>query len=191
MRLLMRSSITSFHPLSEQPRMAYWDSELLRVRSPILRYGFAVVSVGVATALALAIQEYQFRDVELPVLVLVIGLVTWYAGTGPAAVAVLLSTAVFNYLFVEPIYSFYVSARDLPYFLIFVISAVIVASFGAVRRRIEDNLRYARDRLQDELEQRQRREAEIRELNQELTLRAGELVAANKELESLAYSVSH
>ena len=97
--------------------MAYWDSELQGVRSPILRYGFAVVSVVVATAIALAIQEYQFRDVELPLLVLVIGLVTWYAGTGPAVVAVLLATAVFNYLFLEPIYSFYVSARDLPYFL--------------------------------------------------------------------------
>src|SRR6516225_10600882 len=142
MRLLMRSSITSFHHLSEQPRMAYWDSELQRVRSPILRYGFAVVSVVAATAIALAIQEYQFRDVELPLLILVIGLVTWYAGNGPALVCVLLSTAVFSYLFVEPIYSFYVSARDFPYFLLFVLAALVVASFSAVRRRIEDNLRH-------------------------------------------------
>src|SRR5215469_5531686 len=171
--------------------MAYWDSEFQRVRSPILRYGIAVVSVVVATAVALAIQEYQFRDVELPVLVLVIGLVTWYAGTGPAVVAVLLSTTLFNYLFVEPLYTFYVSARDIPYFLIFVLSAVIVASFSLVRRRIEDNLTHARDRLQIELEQRQQREAEIRKLNQELTARAAELVAANKELEAFAYSVSH
>src|SRR5215813_12747221 len=126
MRLLMRSSITSFHPLSEQPRMAYWDSEFQRVRSPILRYGLAVVSVVVSTAVALVIQEYQFRDVELPLLVLVIGLVTWYAGTGPAVVAVLLSTTLFNYFFVEPLYTFYVSARDIPYFLIFVLSAVVV-----------------------------------------------------------------
>ena len=177
--------------LSEKPRVAYWDSEFQRVRSPILRYGLAVVSVTISTAAALAIQEFQFRDIELPVLVLVIGLVTWYAGTGPAVVAVLLSSLMFNYFFVEPIYSFYVSARDIPYFLIFVLSAVVVASFSAVRRRIEENLRHARDRLQDELEQRQQRDAEIRKLNQELTLRAGELVAANSELESFAYSVSH
>src|SRR6516162_785331 len=113
--------------------MAYWDSEFQRVQSPILRYGFAVVFVTVATAVALAIQEYQFRDVELPLMVLVIGLVTWYAGTGPAVVAVLLSTTVFVYFFVEPIYSFYISAREIPYFLIFVLSAVVVTSFSIVR----------------------------------------------------------
>jgi len=171
--------------------MTHWDSEFQRARSLVLRYGFAVVSVVIATAVALAFQEYQFRDIELPLLVLVVGLVTWYAGTGPAVVAILLATAVFTYFFAEPLYSFEVSAREIPYFLIFVLSAVVVSSFSLVRRRIEDNLRHARDRLETELEQRQQRDAEIRQLNQQLTLRAGELVAANRELESFAYSVSH
>jgi signal transduction histidine kinase len=171
--------------------VAYWENEFQRVRSPILRYGFAIVSVAIATGAALALQAYHFRDVALPGLVLVIGLVTWYAGTGPAVLSVVLAAAAFDYLFVEPLYTFYVSVSDLPYFLIFGASATIVASFSAVRRRIEDNLRHARDRLEIELKQRQQREADIRKLNQELTLHAGELVAANKELESFAYSVSH
>jgi signal transduction histidine kinase len=173
------------------PHVAYWSDEFRQVQRPILRYGLAVVSVASALSIGFALRAYEFRDVELPVLALTIGVVTWYAGAGPAALAVLLSTIAFDYLFVEPLYTFYVSASDLPYFLVFVLAALIVATFSAVRRRIEDNLRHARDRLQIELEQRQQREAEIRKLNQELTVRAAELVSANKELESFAYSVSH
>ena len=69
--------------------------------------------------------------------------------------------------------------------------AAIIASVGAVRRRIEENFREARDRLQIEVEQRAQREDEIRSLNQELSKRAAELEATNKDLESFSYSVSH
>jgi len=149
---------------------AHWDIESHRLRPPILRYGFSIVSVAIALGLSLLTQYLQFRDVELPLFTLAIALTTWYAGNGPAVMAVLLSTASFDYYFVEPIHSFEISVRDLPYFFIFVIWAAIVASFSAVRRRIEDNLLQAR---------------------QQLARRADDLEAANKELEAFAYSVSH
>ncbi|MGC2332865.1 MAG: ATP-binding protein [Candidatus Acidiferrales bacterium] len=170
---------------------ARWNLESHRIRLPVLRYGFSAVSVAIALGLALTFRYYQFRDVGVPVLALSIALTTWYAGVGPSALAIVLSTPSFDYFFTEPLYSFSVSSKDLPYFFVFLAWGLIVASFSAVRRRIEDSLRQARDDLQVELEHRQRREDEIRQLNQELTRQAVELEASNKELEAFAYSVSH
>ena len=171
--------------------LARWNPEVHIIRSPILRYGFSITSVAIALVLAFTLQYYQFRDVEVPVLALSIALTTWYAGIGPSVLAIVLSTACFDYFFTEPFYTLSITSRDLPYFFVFVAWGVIVASFSAVRRRIEDSLRQARDHLQVELEQRKQREEEIRKLNQELTKQAAELEASNKELESFAYSVSH
>src|ERR1700692_3553812 len=99
--------------------LAYWNQELQRIHSPILRYGFSIVSVAIALGVAFALRHFQLRDVELPVLTLAIALTTWYAGVGPSVLAVLLSSASFDYFFIEPLYSFDISVRDLPYFLIF------------------------------------------------------------------------
>jgi signal transduction histidine kinase len=172
-------------------RLSHWNQEFQRIHSPILRYGFSVVSVAIALGVAFAVQHYQSHEVELPVLTVAIALTTWYAGIGPSVLAVLLSSACFDYFFAEPLYSLDISGRDLPYFFIFVAWAAIVASFSAVRRRIEGTLRRARDNLQVEVEQRRHQEDEVRKLNQELAKRAAELQATNNELESFAYSVSH
>src|SRR5947199_4028176 len=170
--------------------LARWNLELHR-GGPAIRYGFSLICVAVALGAALALQYFGFRGVETPVFDLAIVLTTWYAGVGPAALAVVLSTACFDYFFVEPLYSFEVSREDLAYFFVFAALAAIIAWFVAVRRRIESELRATRDHLQVEVEQRKRREDEIRKLNNELAKRARDLETSNNELESFAYSVSH
>src|SRR6202051_2084619 len=92
--------------------MAYWNQEFQRIHSPILRYGFSVVSVAIALGVAIALQNYQLRGVELPVFTLAIALTTWYAGAGPSALAVLFSAAAFDYFFTEQLYTFGISRGE-------------------------------------------------------------------------------
>ena len=123
--------------------------ELQGLGSPSLRYGFAVVCVAIALGLALALQYCGFIE-QSPLFNLSIALTTWYAGVGPAVLAVVLSTACFSYFFAGPIYALY-----------FVTWAIVVASFVAVRRHRE----YEIGRLNKELA---KRAAELEASNKEL-----------------------
>jgi K+-sensing histidine kinase KdpD len=169
-----------------------WKLDLPKALTPVVvPYGLSVLCVVLGLGLALSLERQGFRELELPLFEFAIVLSAWFAGVGPSVVAVLFSCACYTYFFTEPRYSFDVTAEDLPGFVLFVAWAVIVASFVNVRRRIEDDLREARDHLRHEVEQRKERETQIRQLNQELANRARELEVSNKELESFAYSVSH
>jgi K+-sensing histidine kinase KdpD len=170
--------------------MAPWSLQSKIADSRLLRYNFSVACVAIAMGLALVFQQYRFRELAPP-FNLAIAVATWYGGIGPSVLALVLSIACFDYLFSPPIYSFGISRDDLPSFFVFMVWAVLIASFTEVRRRMEDDLSHARDHLQIEVEHRKQQEGEIRKLNQELTNRAMELESSNRELESFAYSVSH
>jgi hypothetical protein len=47
--------------------LAYWNQEFQSIHSPILRYGFAVISVAIALGVTFALRHYELHDVELPV----------------------------------------------------------------------------------------------------------------------------
>jgi signal transduction histidine kinase len=141
------------------------------------RYGLAVLSVGIALGVALFISHFHFRDAAVPLLLFAVAITSWYGGPGPVVLAVVLSSLCFDYFFVKPLYTFYIELPELPYFVIFALFAVLVSWFGTIRRRVEEDLRQARDKL--------------KALNQDLTSRSAELEASNKELEAFAYSISH
>lgn len=134
--------------------MAQPKLQLQFARSAVLRYGLAVASFALALGLALLAQRYGFRNVEVPLFLFAVALTAWYAGPRPAALAVVLSIAFFDYFFTEPRYSFYVTSSDIPYLIVFISFALLVAWFSAVRRRVEEDLRQARDHLQIEVVER-------------------------------------
>jgi len=115
--------------------------------SPVLRYGLAATSSAIALGLALLTQRYGFHNVEVPLFLFSIAVTVWYAGIGPGILAVVLSSLAFDYFLTEPRKSFYVTSSELPDYVVFVLFAFLLASFAAVRRRVEAELLLARDEL--------------------------------------------
>jgi K+-sensing histidine kinase KdpD len=134
--------------------MARPNLELRFARSPMLRYGLAAASFAIALSLALLTQRYGFRNIEVPLFLFAIAITVWYGGIGPAILAVVLSSLAFDYYFTEPRYSFYVRSSELPYYAVFILFALLLTWFSAVRRRVEQQLLQSRDELQREVVKR-------------------------------------
>ena len=134
--------------------MARPNLQLRFAHSPVLRYGLAAASFAMALGLALLTQRYGFRNIEVPLFLFAIAVTVWYAGIGPAILAVVLSSLAFDYFFTEPRYSLYVRSSELPYYAVFILFALLLTWFSAVRRRVEQQLLQSRDELQREVVKR-------------------------------------
>jgi K+-sensing histidine kinase KdpD len=119
--------------------------------SAVQRYGLAVLSVAAALGAALLLEHFHFQEVGFPLFLFAIALTVWYAGVGPAILAVVLSSLVFDYFFTEPVYSFYVTKAELAYYVVFILFALLIVWFSAVRRRVERELVQSRDELEKEV----------------------------------------
>jgi PAS domain S-box-containing protein len=140
-----------------EKRAIAWPGSLLgRPVANFRPYGLAVLSVALALGLALLLQSFHFRAVEVPLLLLAVAISSWYGGTGAAALAYLLSCLGFDYFFTEPFYTLYIIPADIPYFIAFALFAALITWFSAVRRRVERDLRQARDHLEQEVAERTR-----------------------------------
>ena len=128
--------------------------QLRITHSNLLRCALAVCSVAGALAVGLVTRNFGFGHVEVPAFLFAIAATAWYAGSAAAALAVLLSTFAFDYFFALPLYSLSLSVSEIPYFISFVLFALLTAWFSAVRRRVERDLVMARDKLQIEVVER-------------------------------------
>src|ERR1700744_417950 len=113
----------------------------------ILRYGIAVLSVAIAIGLDFFLLRH-FEAILTPFLLSVAATV-WYPGTGPGALAIVLSVLSLNFFFLRPFFSFSpISYTDLVYLTFCIFCAWAVGWVSAVRRRTEQELRQARDELE-------------------------------------------
>ena len=122
--------------------------------SVILRYDLAVVSVCIALGAALLRAQYGFNDVADPLFLFSLALTSWYAGLGPAILAVFLASLPNDYFFIEPLYSLTITPADIPHFVIFLVFALLISGFAAARRRFEQELLRSREELAREVAER-------------------------------------
>ncbi len=104
------------------------------------RYALAILSIGVALGTGLLLQYFHFH-VPAALLLFAVAISSWYGGGGPAALAAVLAIISYYYCFIEPVYTIYINRSEIPFFIIFVLFAALLAWFGVIRRRIEAGLR--------------------------------------------------
>jgi PAS domain S-box-containing protein len=109
----------------------------------LVRYGYAVLVVGVALAAPEALRSF---DLEGFMFVIAVPVAVWVGGRGPGVLAVILSVLVLHYVFIAPADT----GAILPtyaYFVVFSALCVIVTMLSESRHRAEVSLVRARDDL--------------------------------------------
>src|SRR6266487_5998419 len=131
--------------------MSKSDLEARRDVPAIWRYALSVLLVAVSTVVTLLLRDYSFRT---PLFLPAILLSTWFCGTGPGLLAVLLSSLSINFFILEPRFAFSFTFRDAVHLAVFLFSALLISSWSSARRRVEHALKRARAELEERVEQR-------------------------------------
>src|SRR5437773_11413569 len=149
--------------------MSKSDRGLRRLAPPVWRYGLSVLSVAISAAATTPLESFGVRtSLFFPAILLS----TWFGGTGPGLLAVLLSILSINFFFTEPFFAFEFSARDIPTTIAFLFSALVISSWSSARKRNENRLRKSESELR---QARNELEAKVEE-------RTAKLSRANEEL---------
>ena len=128
------------------------------LRQRVRGYGIAVASVAIALGAGLLLQLLEQRQGggRISCFLFAVAVTSWYAGTEAAIVATVLSALCCDYFFTAPLYSFDFTSTNVVPTAILVAFSLLITRFSAVRHRVEDDLRHARDALQAEFAVRTR-----------------------------------
>jgi PAS domain S-box-containing protein len=120
----------------------------------LLRYGVAVLSIGVATGTLLLFEHVGWRPPTGMLMLTAIAVNSWYGERGPALLSLILGSFCMAYFFMEPRYHIHVASSEIPYYMSFFTLAALIWYFSTVRRHVEADLRNTRDKLRIEVEER-------------------------------------
>jgi transcriptional regulator with GAF, ATPase, and Fis domain len=142
-------------------------------------YGVAVISVAVALGMALILRHYALPHPFTSFSFMAIAITSWYAGTGPGLLALVLSYLAMS-LFSIP--NRIGGASSESYLVIYGIFGLLVSWFSSSRRRAERLLTEARDNLELRVAERT---SELRQANEELQGTQAELRSEKDRLQLL------
>src|SRR3984893_15709168 len=131
--------------------MSKTDLSWRRIVRVAWRYALSVLTVAIATAVHVSLESYVFRT---PFFFAAVLLSSWFGGTGPGLLAVVLSPLSINFFFLEPKLSFSFGLQDIPHLITFLFTALLVSYWSNTRGRAERALRGARRELESKVKQR-------------------------------------
>lgn len=126
--------------------------------------GLAVALVAVALAITLFLQGV-ISTAGFVFFYTAVVASTWFGGKWSGLLSVVLSTAAIDYFFMTPVHSLGVDRNSLPLFIEFAASAVLVGWFSSWRKKVDAELKLARDNLHLRVEERT---AELKQTNEHL-----------------------
>jgi K+-sensing histidine kinase KdpD len=98
--------------------MEHSKLHILEAPSALQTTGLVVFTISMAVAGALFLDRFFARDVEVPLFLFAVASSAWYGRTTGAVLALVLCCLTFDYFFVQPLHSLYISSSDLPSFAI-------------------------------------------------------------------------
>lgn len=159
--------------------------------------GYAIAGLLVGLALGFGLLLGPDIEVRLaPLLFIGAGvLAAWFAGSGPGLAAVLLSTILVEYFWVEPRFSLAIDPAQLPWFITFILTGLLAMGLSLQRRRHETELADSRDALERRVaertmqlhvsEERWRRLYETSSVGIVITEPDGRILQANRALQAM------
>ncbi len=179
-RHLERRPETVMAEQNRDEKIAMSDANARPVSGGLSGYALSVLLVALSTSVTLLLRDYTFRT---PLFLPAILLSTWFGGTGPGVLAVLLSTLSINFFLLEPRFAFAFSFRDFVHLAVFLFTALLISSWSAGRRRAESALKRARDDLEKKVEERT---ADLSLSNEQLRLEIAERTRSESGLREKA-----